>query len=174
LEAELKVYRAAAGIIDGGDRREEAVASSVSPSRTSGSGGSSVDGGELMLHDEGQQQQQQQQRLSHLHSHSLGRHGHGHVRGTSANGFGSFSGMFGLPSMPEGGESSEDIGGVGDDMDDGMEGVEEEDVHRGEEEDEKRERGRTRVKSLVGLPHHINVHPNKMVKEEQEVVEMDT
>ncbi len=169
------MYRAAAGIIDGGDRREEAVASSVSPSRTSGSGGSSVDGGELMLHDEGQQQQQQQQqRLSHLHSHSLGRHGHGHVRGTSANGFGSFSGMFGLPSMPEGGESSEDIGGVGDDMDDGMEGVEEEDVHRGEEEDEKRERGRTRVKSLVGLPHHINVHPNKMVKEEQEVVEMDT
>lgn len=181
LEAELKAYRVAAGISTDERKRDDSV-TSASPARTTSSG--SENGNDLMLHDEGQH------RLPpHLHSgpgmHPLGNglpshglnhhnHGHGHVRGTSTNGYGSFGGMFGLPSMPEGGESSEDIGG-GDDMDDGlMEGIEDDENNR-DEEDGPETRGRTRVKGLVGVHHHVHLGPagsGKIVKEEHEV-EMD-
>ena len=180
LESELKAYRSAAGIITDEGRKRDGSVTSASPARTTSSG--SGDGGDLMLHDEGQHRMS-----SHLHSgtgmHPLGNglsqhglnhhgHGHGHVRGTSSNGFGSFGGMFGLPSMPEGGESSEDLGGA-DDMDDGM--MEDDDNNR-DEDDGREMRGRTRMKSLVGVHHHVHLGPagpGKMVKEEQEV-EMDT
>lgn len=166
LEAELKAYRTAAdgerkdggvdsGESDAGQSRPTTCTSSAPTSPPELGSDGELNG--MILHDEAGP--------VHVHAHGH-RHGHGHVRGTSANGYGSFGGLFRLPSMPEGGESED--GGDEEGIEEGGEhdlvytGVEAMD---GVEEDEARERGRTRLKSLG--------HVGK-IKEEQDAISMET
>ncbi|PFH48727.1 hypothetical protein AMATHDRAFT_49280 [Amanita thiersii Skay4041] len=185
LEAELKAYRAAAGVlpspqgssVDGDGRRDDPMAMAMSKELSPGGQqqqptptsprdlGSDGEMGSMMLHDGSSSPSANT--TTTVNGGSQGQSQGSNNRASAS--YGPFGGMFGLPSMPEGGEDEEDeggndpaelgypdVGGAG-----GMEGV----VESGEDAEE---RGRTRMK-IMALGMGIG-----KIKEEHDMVAMET